>query len=196
MTLLQILRLLMPELSETLATVSLYGSIALALLTCFFGYRLRQVWYTLLVFGIAGLIGFSVSVVLLPDRLGLCLLIGLGAGILVSGFTFRLYRAVVFLLAFYCAFGVVGEVLGELHPVLSLIVALVLGIMAGLLAAKFQYHAVILITGVSGGWRAASGFCQCIEKMTPRSMLILASALIAAGILFQFISTRKYTKKR
>ena len=43
MTLLQLLQRIAPELSEPLTMASLYGSIALALLTCFFGFRLRQI---------------------------------------------------------------------------------------------------------------------------------------------------------
>ena len=42
MTILQILNLLVPELSETLAMLTLYGTIAVALVQCFFGYRLQQ----------------------------------------------------------------------------------------------------------------------------------------------------------
>ena len=44
MTLLQFLKLLVPDLSQVMTAASIYLSIALALLTCFFGFRLRRLW--------------------------------------------------------------------------------------------------------------------------------------------------------
>ncbi len=195
MTLLQFLKLIIPELSESMAMLSIYGSIALALLTCFFGFRLRQLWYSLLVFAVGALLGYGVSRLFVPDRLWLCVLIGLGAGLLAAAFTFRIYQVVVFALAFGCVFVMVGEVLGDQYPVVSVIAAVALGVIAGLVAARFQYKAVILLTAASGGWRAASLLRRCVPAMTPETMLILAAALIVAGAVFQFVNTRKLTKK-
>ena len=195
MTLLQFLKLLEPDLSQILATATIYVSVALALLTCFFGFRLRRLWYALLVFAVGTLLGYAVSRVFLPEKLWLCLLIGLGVGLLAAGFTFRIYKAVVFVLAFCCVFALVGEVLGDLHPVISVICAAVLGVLAGILAARFQYYVIVILTAVTGGWQAASGLRRVIPSITPEFMLILAGVLIAAGMIFQFITTKKLAKK-
>lgn len=195
MTILQLLNLLVPELSEPLAMLSLYGAIAMALVQCFFGYRLQQLWFSLLVFGISALLGFGVSGQFLPDRLWLCLLIGLGCGVLMSLFAYRLYQAAAFAVAFFCVFSAVGSVFGELNPTVSLIAALVLGLMAGILAAKFQYKAVIIVTSVSSGWKAANLLRQCIPAMEPAATLILAAALIAAGMIFQFATSGRKGRK-
>lgn len=195
MTLLQFLKLMVPDLSEVLASASIYLSIALALLTCFFGFRLRRLWYSLLVFALGALLGFAVSKLFLPDKIWLCLLIGLGVGLLAAGFTFRIYKAVVFVLAFCCVFALVGEVLGDVQPVLAVIAGVVLGILAGILAAKFQYYVIVILTAVTGGWRAASGLRRVIPSMTPQFMLILAAVLIAAGLIVQFVTTKKLAKK-
>ena len=195
MTLLQMLKLLVPDLNEVLAAASVYLSIALALLTCFFGFRLRRLWYSLLVFALGALLGFAVSKLFVPEKLWLCLLIGVGVGLLAAGFTFRIYKAVVFVLAFCCVFALVGEVLGDISPVLSVIVAVVLGVLAGLLAARFQYQVIVIITAVTGGWQAASGLRRVISSMTPQVMLIIAGVLIAAGMLFQFLTTKQLAKK-
>lgn len=194
MTLLQLLKLLIPELSETLAKASLYGTVALALVTCFFGYRLRQVWYSILVFAVGAFLGYTVAHLFLPERTGLCVLIGLGVGLLLSLFTFRLYQAVAFVLAFFSVFGLVGETLGDLYPVLSLICALVLGVLAGIVAARYQFAVVIAVTSVSGGWRAASLLRRCIPNMGAQTMLIIAACLIGAGLLFQFLTAKKANK--
>lgn len=191
MTILQLLNFLVPELSETLALLTLYGSVALALVQCFFGYRLQQLWFTALVFGIAALLAYSISIRLLPDRIWLCLLIALGCGLVVSLFTWRLVQAAAFGVAFLSVFGAVGAMLGELHPTLSLIAALVLGVMAGILAAKFRRTAVILITAAGSGWKAANLLRQCIPDMAAATTLILAAVLIAAGVIFQFATTSK-----
>ena len=109
MTLLQLLQRIAPELSEPLTMASLYGSIALALLTCFFGFRLRQIWYALLVFAAGALLGYTAARLFVPEKLWLCMLIGLGAGLVAAAFTFRIYQAVVFALAFACVFAMVGS---------------------------------------------------------------------------------------
>ena len=195
MTLLQFLKLAVPDLSEIMAAASVYLSIALALLTCFFGFRLRRLWYALLVFAVGALLGFAVSRLFLPEKLWLCLLIGLGVGLLAAGFTFRIYKAVVFVLAFCCVFALVGEVLGDVQPVIAVIAGAVLGVLAGILAARFQYHVIVILTAVTGGWRAASGLRRVIAAITPQFMLILAGVLIAAGMIFQFLTTRQLAKK-
>lgn len=194
MTILQLLKLLIPELSDTMATVSLYAAIVMALVTCFFGYRLRKVWYTLLVFGVGALLGFWACRLFMPDRLWLCVGIGLGVGLIVSLFTYRLYQAVAFVIAFFAVFGAVGEALGDIRPILSLIAALVLGVLAGILAARFKYAVVIILTSVSGGWRAASLLRRCIPALKTEPMLIIAGVIIIAGLLFQFIGAKKENK--
>ncbi len=195
MTILQLLELLVPEFSQTMAMLSLYGAVALALVQCFFGYRLQQAWFTVLVFAASALLGFAVSRAFLPDRLWLCLLIGLGTGLLVSLFTYRLCQLAAFVVAFSSVFGAVGSVLGDFNPNVSLILALVLGVMAGILAAKFQYKAVIILTSVSSGWKAAMLLRQCVPTLESTVVLILAAVLIAAGMIFQFATVRKKRRK-
>lgn len=195
MTILQLLELLVPELPQTMAMLSLYGAVALALVQCFFGYRLQQAWFTLLVFAASSLLGFAVSRAFLPDRLWLCLLIGLGAGLLVSLFTYRLYQLAAFVVAFSSVFGAVGSVLGDVNSNVSMVLALILGLIAGILAAKFQYKAVIILTSVSSGWKAAMLLQQCVPAMEPAVSLILAAVLIAAGMTFQFATAGKKRRK-
>lgn len=191
----RLLELLVPELSHTLSMLSLYGAVALALLTCFFGFRLRQVWYTLLVFAAAGLLGFAGARLFLPEKLGICLLIGLGTGLLATLFTFRLYQVAMFCIGFFAVFLAIGEALGDVHPIISVTASLVLGVLGGILSARFQYKVVILMTAFSGGWRAASLLRRCVPAMSVQTMLILAGCLIIVGLLFQFSTTQKFAKK-
>ncbi len=195
MNLPQLIALLAPELSQTLSMLSVYGAIALALLTCFFGFRLRQVWYTLLVFAAGALLGYGIAALFLPEKLGICILIGLGTGLLATLFTFRLYQAAMFCIGFFAVFLAFGEALTDISPIVSVIASALLGVLGGILAARFQYKVVILVTAVSGGWRAASLLRRCIPTMTVQTMLILAGCLIAAGLVFQFSSTQKFAKK-
>lgn len=195
MTLPQFLELSVPDLSDAMAAASLYLGIAAALLTCFFGFRLRRLWYSLLVFAVGALLGYAVSNAFLPEKTWLCVLIGLGVGLLAAAFTFRIVKAVVFVLAFWCVFVAAGEALDSVQPVIAVIVAVALGLLAGLLAAKFQYPAIVVITAVTGGWRAAAGLRHVITSITPTFMLILAGVLIAAGMIFQFATTRRLAKQ-
>ena len=68
------------------------------------------------------------------------------------------------------------------------------GVIAGVLAARFHRWVIILVTGVSGGWRAASLLGRAVPSMTAQTVLIVAGALAAAGIIFQFVTTRKLAK--
>ncbi len=190
----QLIALLAPERSRTLSMLSLYGAAALALLTCFFGFRLRQVWYTLLVFAGAGLLSYAVAKLFLPEKAGICLLIGLLAGLFATLFTFRLYQAAMFCMGFFAVFLAVGELLGDVQPMVSAIAAVLLGVLGGILAARYQYKVVILVTASSGGWRAASLLRRCIPGMTLQTTLILAFCLIAAGLVVQFSTTQKFAK--
>lgn len=195
MTIVQLLEFLIPEFSQTMAMLSLYGAVALALVQCFFGYRLQQAWFSLLVFAASALLSFAVSRAFLPDRLWLCLLIGLGVGLLISLFTYRLCQLAAFVVAFSSVFGAVGSVLETVNPTASVIVALILGVLAGILAAKFQYKAVILLTSAGNGWKAAMLLRQCIPTLEPAMVLILAAVLIAAGMIFQFATAGKKRRR-
>ncbi len=189
MDLLQLFECFVPELSQGAALLSLYGSLALALLTCFFGYRLRQVWYALLVFAISALLGFGVSRWFFPDRLWLCLLIGLGCGLVIRMFTYRIYQVVVFLVAFGCVSGTASSFLTQYLPAAAWL-SVVLGILAGLLAAKYQYRGTILVTAISGGWQAGLLLGRCIPSLRPESTLLLAFGLMLGGSIFQFIANK------
>lgn len=181
-------------LSQLLHDLSLYAAIALGGLTCFFGYRLRTFWYGLVVFGLGGLLGFWVGQLFFPERLTLCLLIGLGCGLVFTLFTYRFYQMVTFCVAFTAVFLLGCDLLSGLRFWLSAGISIGAGIFAGIICAKFQYLAIIAVTSFSGGWQIASNLAACIPELSKKAQLLIGLIFIAAGFLFQYLRAPKQAK--
>ena len=191
---LDILMHLIPGLAEPIHFLSIYAAIALGALTCFFGYRLRTFWYGLVVFCIGGLAGYLISRGFLPEKSTLCLLIGLGCGLLFSLFTYRFYQLVTFFVVFVAVFTLGCDLLSSLNFWVCVGISGAAGIFAGVLGAKLRFVAVIAVTSISGGWQMASNLVACIPELSMKIQLLLALLFIAAGFLFQYFRAPKQAK--
>lgn len=177
------------QAEQTLGNLAVDLRAALALATCFFGWRLRKAWYTLLVFLAAALLAYGLSAWLLPDRTLLQLAIALAAGLIAGACTLRLYRALSFVVGFYCGFVLVQQLCAALPSLAGLALALAAGVLVGVLAAKHQYQVIIFSTAISGGGRAAAALAQRLS-LPADTLYLLALALIVAGAAVQLLTTR------
>lgn len=193
MELLQALQLLSAETQQLLEQITLVITIALALATCFLGFRLRKAWCTLLVFGAGFLLTYAIASRVMPDGGAWPMLIALAGGILASALTYRLYQVLGFVLGFCCAWSLLCRMLLGQNEILVAVLSIAGGIAAGVLVAKHQYKAIILATAVSGGWRAAADLAIFLALPT-NTMYILALALMAGGAIVQLITCRKLAK--
>ncbi|MCI1305009.1 MAG: DUF4203 domain-containing protein [Lachnospiraceae bacterium] len=190
------------SLTGKLQTVLTVITVAAALLQCYFGYRLLRFWVSF--FG--GLIGFAIGFCLSRSYLKdspvwIPVLIGVAAAALLGFLAFRLYLAGVFL---FC--GLIAAAAVTLIPfpkqstwqVVETVAIIAAFILCGILAVKFNRQVIILVTAVSGGLRAGSGLAKLVPsigRMTAGGPL-LSAALVLTGIAIQFLTTRKYAKKR
>ena len=190
--------------SDILAVAAQVGSIAAALLQCFFGFRLLRFWVAAAGFVIGAYAGFRylAPLVLSEDRAWyLPLLIALAAGLVLAILSFRLFRMGLFLFAGAVAFVAVRTALestgllpeeGWLSIVRVLIPAAAF-LLAGWLAVHFFRTAIIVVTAIGGAWTAVHTLSVLVPAWLPEQRMVhLAfAAVAAAGLLVQFLTTKK-----
>lgn len=190
------------ELSEKLSMIITVIAVIAALAQCYFGYRLLRFWVSL----IGGLIGFAIgygisSSYMKDSPVWIPVLIGVVAAALLGFLAFRLYLAGVFI---FC--GVTAAAAATMIPfpqqstwqIVEVVVLIAVFLLAGILSVKFNRQVVILVTAVSGGMRAANGLAKLNPALAEKSVygVSLGAVLVLTGIAIQFLTTRKYAKKK
>lgn len=170
----------------------------LALLQCFFGYRLLRFWVTVIgaLIGFAAGFGITMSVTG-GDRIPIAIVVGIVGAILIGLLSFKLYLVGVFL---FCGLLAAGAVLGLLYArssVLAIILAVAAFILAGILSVKFQRLVIIVITAVTGAINAVAAFGRVIPELAfgGQTSLIAILILVVLGMLVQFTTTRDKKKR-
>lgn len=174
----------------------LKGALVLALLNCFFGYKLRKLWSCIfgLLLGMAA--GFAAGLYLnLPEKIIWAAVVA--AGLIFTALAFLLYRIGMF---FLCI-GVVIMTLFQLFPIptFSTICGFVVfGVVIGFLAIIKEHTVVICITSICGGIASAKLIMQIISNSSTVLTIFLAAALSALGLVLQFKPWKKkgYWKKK
>ena len=185
---------LLSEALEKAALASVVITLVLALLQCFFGYKLLRGWIALIGFLVGFFLGYVVA-----SRLGatgyIPLIVAIIAGILLSIIAFKIYLVGVFI---YCGTIAAGATRlipfpeGEAWLVISFIVAVAVFVLAGFLAVKFAKPCIIGITSISG----ASSAAQAIQELSPEmvanrsSLLLVFGGLLLAGLVVQILMNR------
>ena len=206
----------MDSINDTVKTIQGFwaiagqiGSMVLALLLCFTGYRRVRQWVSFIAFIFGAVLGFSAarSAGLAEDYWYLPLIIALAAGIILSLLGYKLFQLGLFI---FCgavsSWAVTAHVLpasltgaeqGTMYYVLIGIQILVF-VLGGYLAVRFARTAIILISAIGGARVAASGLAELLPKYFPDSMrqLYLFAGLAVLGILIQFLTTRPDIRKR
>ena len=168
---------------------SLYGTyiwtagLVIALLNCFFGYKLRKLWGVLAGFLLGAAAGAGLAVHL--NHLGYTtLFFALAFGLFFAVLAFLLYRLGLF---FLCTGSIVFLLWHFLpfHSKASLILYLCMGILTGILTLLKERLVVSLTTAVGGAW-ACVWFFSLLTGHTQLILLILITVILAIlGILFQ-----------
>ena len=203
-----ILPYLTSELMEiTQETSTVFGGIVIGLLlvfmllTCFFGFRMKKIWISVL--GV--LIGFTLGAligVLINQGTALIIICGLVSAIIGGVIAFKLYRVGMFIWTGSLAFSMVYDLLArfldirEMAPaILVTVVSLGVGILIGILTLRFMRPVTIVVTSVSGGLSSgiyltvigSSLFHYSIEAPAALFALLGIGVLLAAlGMAVQF----------
>ena len=204
------------KISDTFQTVesilmiiSRIGSVLLALLLCFTGYRRVRQWVSFVAFVFGAVLGYSAATALGlgKDYWYLPLIIALAAGIILSLLGYRIFQLGLFVFCGAVAsWAVTAHVLpksltgaqqGSMYYVLIGIQVIVF-VAGGVLAVRFARTAIIFISSIGGARVASAGLAELLPKYFPDSsrQLILFAGLALLGILIQFLTTKPDTKRR
>ena len=160
-------------------------TVLMAAANCFLGFKLSKLWISLAGFLLGGALGgWLAGVLSLTGWWPLLPAVGLGA--LGAVLAYRVYRAGVFLLCFLAVFGGVSALIAT--PWLGALAGLAAGLAAGLLSVKLLRPALILSTGVGGGFSAGLGLVPLLG-LSPLWGALAGVVLAVAGTAVQFRTT-------
>ena len=169
---------------QNYGTLLAIPGLALSLLNCFFGFRLRKFWSAAAGFLAGAAAGLWICLHFDLSSAALTLLAALAGGLLCGAAAFLLYRAGLFLL---CSGLTVFVAVRLLRPetAAALWICLLSGILVGILALLRERLTVSLATAIGGGWGSAE-FLLVLTGMDSPFLLLLLTLLFAfLGILVQ-----------
>ncbi len=190
----------MDKISSTYSLAISVIILAFAILGCFCGYRLARLFMALTGF-IAGIVaGALFAVNFLDATNGMILLCGLVGGILVSLFSYSIYKAGIFILCFFFAFVAAANLL-PLTGDIAFFGCTIIGFIVGTVALKFVRPVIIFTSAGVCSYSAAKSI-MVIGPLThidflqqANSMYIIFAALFVLGILVQFLTSKAPEKK-
>lgn len=188
---------------ELIIHVICIAGILIALANCFAGYRLLEVWITLLGIGLGAVGGYFASAFITDSAviracaviLAACVL-GVLARWLAAAGTVLLCGIMAFSFSYYMLF----YTLGYSNTKALLIIAVLAGVLCGLLAWLLKKPAIILITGICGAYTACSSTSSLLGiYYNPNIYWMIIGIVAALGIFTQFFTgrgNRSHQKKR
>ena len=179
-------------LDSTYKIVGVCISLIIALLGCFFGFKLSKLFMSLTGFLTGAILGGIVGVKFLDLSGALVALVVIIGGLLLAFFAYRIYQAGIFILCFGLAFMAGASLLpftGDIQFFLSVLI----GFAIGALALKFIRPVIICTSAIVCGYSAAGLLMAVCEYMDLYSFSIpqtlLAIILSVLGIAVQFLTT-------
>lgn len=167
-------------------------SLIIALLGCFFGYKLSKLFMSLTGLLVGAAAGGFIGTTFLDGSgaiVAICVLVG---AIVLSILAYRIYQAGIFLLCFGLAFMAAASALpftGDIQFFLSVVI----GFIVGSLALKFIRPVIIITSAVVCGSSAAGCLTVLGQYMNidilSSSPLFLTVIVIVLGLLVQFLTT-------
>lgn len=184
--------------NEALQTYLPYLLLAVAGVTCFFGYRIHRIWNACLFFTIGFLVG-ALSGIFFPATISIWVFIGAGAvlGSLAAWQSHRLHWLQLFIFNAFMVFAALPDLLTTFLPrTAALLIGLAAAIVVGLLAAKYKYIVTILTTSIHGALNASLLLWQMLR--TDSFWLVMGTALVlaVAGLVVQFRMNSRLEHKR
>lgn len=184
---------MLERLPAEMSGVFLAVTIIMALVNCFFGFRLLKFWISLFGFVTGAGIGYF-----LGDYFTHNLIVAVIAAVLCGAvlmlLAFKVYLAGVFVLCGALAYFAINELM--LPDIWwKFAICIVIGLLIGCIAVKFVRPAVIVSSGIHGGISSAGAILAAIGLKDQTMAVVTGLALAILGILFQFANTRKMIKR-
>lgn len=180
------------EIDTTYKIIATVISLIIALLGCFFGYKLSKLFMSLTGLLIGGIIGGMIGSQFFDGSSGIIAVCALVGAAILSILAYRIYQAGIFLLCFGLSFMTAASILpftGDIQFFLSVVA----GFIVGSLALKFIRPVIIITSAIVCGSSAAGcltvlGQYMDMELLTAYPLL-LTVIVIALGALVQFLTT-------
>lgn len=180
---------MLERLPAEMSGVFLVVSIILALVNCFFGFRLLKFWVSLFGFFTGAGGGYFLGNYLAHNRI-IAIIAAVICGIVLMGLAYKVYLAGVFILCGALAYFAMSEIM--LPDIWwKFVICLVIGFVIGLIAVKFVRPAVIVSSGIHGGISSVGAMLTVLGMKDQTMALVAGLALAFVGILFQFANTRR-----
>lgn len=176
-------------------TLELILGIALGIILCFFGYRLKKIAFAIAWF----LIGYTLAAYVAPGLVHNLMpqlenpdlwitVLPLAVGLLLSLMGLSIERLCVSTLAFIAVVAIAIHQFGFSWPLLG--VASILGVVAGMIAVSMMKPAIIIITAVIGAQGIAAGLLSAIAAIPAVAYMPILVVLAIVGAVFQFRNTK------
>lgn len=189
----------------TATTIAIIVSIVLAVIYCFFGYKLLRVHISFVMFVIGATIGFVIGVLIGLDQTFVLALVAVLA-ILFALVGFFLYKVGLFVMIMVLvASSSYGFLSGVFKANYVLIGCIAVSVLFAILSCIVTRPLVIILTALAGGLIVSNNLIdhflvQVAMLNTPRTTeyIVLGFALLLAifGMIFQFRTTENYEYKR
>lgn len=189
--------------TEADTTYKIAGSVIaliLALIGCFFGYKLSRLFMGITGFIAGAIIGQIVASQILHVEGFASVLCIILCGAFIASLAFWIYRIGIFILCFALAFSAAGT-LFPFEGDVQFFANVITGLIVGVLAVKYMRPVIILTSAIVCGTSAAGLLPGVTEYMgittlsSLNSSAALTLALCVLGIAVQFLTTKEPVKK-
>lgn len=167
-------------------------SLIIALLGCFFGFKLSKLFMSLTGLLVGAIAGGAIGTAFLNASGSMIAVYALIGAIILAILAYRIYQAGIFVLCFGLSFMAAASILpftGDIQFFLSVVV----GFIVGSLALKFIRPVIIITSAVVCGSSAAGCLTALGQLMHMDYLssypLLLTAGFIILGILVQFFTT-------
>lgn len=165
----------------------------LALLNCFFGYRLVRIWMALAGFVIGAVLGgwlvFHFTGIAL-----FALISALILGILLAALAGKIYLVGVFIFCGGVSYFALCSLFGTSGGLFALY--LVIAAVIGVIAVNFVRPAIVISTAIAGGLEGVELIFILCGVVNPPIEFVVGALTVLAGGVFQFSTTPKSTRKK
>lgn len=170
-------------------------SLVIALLGCFFGYKLSKLFMSLTGFFIGAIVGGILGIKFFNFSGGAAILCALGGAVLLALMAYKIYQTGIFILCFGLAF-MAGASLLPFTGDIQFFLSVVAGFIVGILALKF-IRPVIIITSALVCGSSAAGLLLSLSTYMDVNFLsrlsaypvLLTIVVCLLGMLVQFLTT-------
>lgn len=164
------------------------AAIVIALLNCFFGYKLRKVWIAFIAFVVGYLLGDFIMGIFIKDNVTPAIITGIIVGVIFMLIGFKAYLTGVFILCGGLAFLICYIFVPEQW--IAIVTGIAAGLLVGFIAIKVVKPTIILSTGIGSGMTAAGSLLSIFKYNNLIVVFVLGAVISALGIYYQFKSNK------